>query len=158
MPPLQPAIVPWNLNELMASLRDGWEDESLVAISGLQHLFQESEGDETLLVMAARKNLVSAVERMLRLGADPCYSVRNTMSAIETACFFGSIKTLEIILKIPLLNITSKEPLLSIVIKKWPKKWKKKSDHELCFRLLNNWPGIGDEVGDASESNDDRNN
>lgn len=151
LPPLRPANELWDFQKLMASLRNEREAEFLVGIAkfaqshdaaALQSLFRESEGDDTLLVMAAKKDSVAAAERMLRLGADPNYSVRRNMTPVEAACIYGHWRMVEMLLRTPQLNVHTSDPLLSIIVKKIGEKVTNKCNYDKCFQLLINRPGI----------------
>lgn len=131
----------WNWHKLMAALRNEKEADFLRGLNSmhpndLENLFRDSDGDETLLIMAAKKDLTGAVERMLRLGADINYSVRQYLTPIEAACKYGHWRVLDIFLKSPDVNVRTPDPLLSVAVKNMGEKTTKKCDYEQCFRLL----------------------
>lgn len=146
----------WNFTKLIQALQNEQEMDFLHGLStvckeqdidnGEKHfpeqLFRDSDGDETLLIVAAKKGLVSCVERMLRLGADVNYKVRKNLSPIEAACKFGTWRILELFLKTPNINVHTDEPLLSIVVKKIGELVTNKCNYEKCFSLLLNHPDI----------------
>lgn len=131
----------WSWHKLMSALRNENEAEFLLGLNSmhpndLPNLFQNCEGDETLLISAAKKGLVTAVERMLRLGADINYSVRAYLTPVEAACKCGQWKVLALLLKAPDLNVRTGEPLLSITVKHIGDKITEKCNYEKCFKLL----------------------
>lgn len=146
----------WNFTKLMQALRNEQEMDFLHGLStvckeqdidnGEKHvpeqLFRESDGDETLLIVAAKRGLVSCAERMLRSGADANHKVRKNLSPIEAACKFGTWRILELFLRTPNINVHTDEPLLSIVVKKIGEHVTNKCDYEKCFSLLLNHPAI----------------
>lgn len=131
----------WNWHKLMATLRNEKEADFLLALNSmhpndLENLFRDSDGDETLLILAAKKNLTGAAERMLRLGADINFSVRQYLTPIEAACKYGHWRVLDLFLKSPDLNVRTSEPLLSIAVRNIGEKATKKCNYEKCFQLL----------------------
>lgn len=146
----------WDFTKLIMALRNEQEIEFLNGLSTIckekdvdngekrvpAQLFHDVDGDETLLIVAAKKGLIRCVERMLRLGADVNYKVRKNLSAIEVACRWGTWRVLELLLKTPTINVHTDEPLLIIVVKRIGELVTNKCDYERCFTLLLNHPDI----------------
>lgn len=143
IPPVKLAQEEWNFNRLMACLRNENEIQFLQGINAfvdsnsnekLTELFSAIEDDETLLISAVKYDLVIAVERMLRLGADINYGCRRV--PIEFACIFGHWRSLELLLKSPTINIHTTEPLLTIVVKNIGEHTTNKCNYDKCLQLL----------------------
>lgn len=145
----------WNWHKLMAALRNEKEADFLLGLNSmhpndLPNLFRDSDGDETLLILAAKKDLTGAAERMLRLGDDINYSVRQYLTPVEAACKHGHWRVLALLLKSPDLNVRTAEPLLSIVVKNIGEKSTKKCNYEKCFELLLQHSGIDVDQSDMN--------
>lgn len=143
LPPVQSAPEEWDFNKLMVYLRNENEMQFLQGINAfvdansnekLTELFCASEDDETLLISAVKHDLVMAVERMLRLGADINYGCGRV--PIEFACIFGHWRSLELLLKSPTINMYTKEPLLTIVVKNIGEHTTNKCNYDKCLQLL----------------------
>lgn len=137
----------WDFNQLKLCLERENEAEFLRGLniaaetnpSDLQQLFTASDDNGTLLVLAVRKGLTKAVERMLRLGADINYAVQTQqrpLTAIECACIYGHWQTLEILLQSPKINLNTAEPLVSIIVKNIGEQSSSKCNYEKCFQIL----------------------
>lgn len=156
LPTIRDADVQWNWHKLMAALRNEKEADFLLGLNSMQpndlpNLFRESDGDETLLILAAKKDLTGAAERMLRLGADINYSVRQYLTPVEAACKYGHWKVLALFLKSPELNVHTAEPLLSITVRNIGEKTTNKCNYKKCFHLLLTHPGIDVDQLDMNE-------
>lgn len=143
LPPFKSAQEEWDFNKLMMCLRNENEMQFLQGINAfvdlnsnekLTELFSASDEDETLLISAIKHDLVVAVERMLRLGADINYGCRR--APIEFACISGHWRSLELLLKSPTINIFTKEPLLTIVVKNIGELTTNKCNYDKCLQLL----------------------
>lgn len=147
LPSKRDADEQWNWHKFMAALRNEKEADFILGLNSmhpndLPNLFCDSDGDETLLILAAKKDLTGAAERMLRLGADINYSVRQYLTPIEAACKYGHWKVLAIFLKSPELNVHTAEPLLSTVVRNIGEKTTNKCNYEKCYQLLVTHPAI----------------
>lgn len=143
LPPVQSAQEEWDFNKLMTCLRNENEMQFLQGINAyvdlnsnekLTELFSAFEDDETLIISAVKHDLVMAVERMLRLGADINYG--SSRAPIEFACIFGHWRSLELLLKSPTINIYTKEPLLTIVVKNIGEQTTNKCNYDKCLQVL----------------------
>lgn len=139
----------WDLNRLIVSLQNENETEFLKGINWisennsdqLPEIFRAIENNETLLILAAKKGLASAVERMLRLGADinaTNETPHDPLNAIKSACIFGNWKVLDLLLKSPKLNLHDAGALISIIVKNIGERVTPKCNYEKCFQLLLN--------------------
>lgn len=138
----------WDFNVLISALRNENEGEFVQGLNViaeanekrraecLGELFTAIDSDETLLIAAIKRDLATAVERMLRLGADINYAVQK-QTPIEYACIFGHYHVLEVLLRSPRVRVNeASTPLASIVVKNIGERVTKKCDHERCFRQL----------------------
>lgn len=137
----------FDFNRLMVSLHN---DNGIEFLQGLNYyaenkpdqlseLFRAIDNNETLLILACKKGLASAVERMLRLGADVNGSIdtpHEPLNPIKSACIFGNWKVLETLLKSPNLNLSNSGALLSIIVKNMGEQVTHKCNYEKCFQLL----------------------
>lgn len=143
----------WDLNRLMTSLQNENEIEFLKGINWinennpdqLAELFRAIDNNETLLILASKKGLAAAVERMLRLGAD--INANNALphdplNAVKSACIFGNFKVLEVLLKSSKLDLQDSGALLSIIVKNIGEQVTQKCNYEKCFQLLLNHRNI----------------
>lgn len=130
--------------QLIASLKRENEIEFLgeinsIAEDRLAGLFRAVDNNNSLLTFACEKGLITAVETMLRLGADingTIDTTRGPLTPVESACHFGNWKVLDLLLKSPKLDLSRSEPLLSIVVKNIGEKETAKCNYEKCFQLL----------------------
>lgn len=144
----------WNFNTLMDCLRTEKEAEFLSGLNQITEsygneyptsligLFSSIENDETLLILACKKGLSVAVERMLQLGANVNYS-NSQQKPIEYACKGGYWTIIEILLKSPGIDVENVEtPLLSIVVNKNEKNPTANRNFNKCLELLLAHPTI----------------
>lgn len=140
----------WNFVTLMRALNNGREAAFLRGLSELyetlsndelQALFSEHDADETLMIVAARRNYTLAVERMIRLGANINYKISKNSSPIEVACHHGRWKVLELLLNTPNIELRTAEPLLSIIVKRVGDYTSDTCNFDKCFDLLIDHPG-----------------
>lgn len=143
----------WDFNRLMENLRNENETEFLKGINWisehspdqLEELFRAVDNNETLLITASKNGLASAVERMLRLGADinaTNETPHDPLNAIKSACIFGNFKVLDLLLKSPKLNLQDAGALISIIVKNIGERVTPKCNYEKCFQLLLNHRNI----------------
>lgn len=151
LPSIRPVYEKWDFQKLFATLRNERESEFINGLAQfarnnnsevIESLFRESEGDDTLLIMATKKDLSLAAERMLRMNADVNYSIRHNITPIEAACIYGHWKIVEMFLKSTKINIHTSEPLISIIVKKIGGKVTNKCNYQKCFKLLMNRNGM----------------
>lgn len=139
----------WDFNRLMACLQNENEMEFLQGINSiaenqpgeLPSLFSAIDNNETLLILASKKGLSSAVERMLRLGADINAKIDGShepLNPIKCACIFGNWKVLEILIKSPKLDLNNSGALVSIVVKNIGEHITQKCNYSKCFEILLN--------------------
>lgn len=139
----------WDFNRLMACLQNENEAEFLQGINfiaehkpdELKTIFAAIDNSETLLILACKKGLSLAVERMLRLGADINAKTDGSyepLSPIKCACIFGHWKVLEILIKSPKLDLSESGALISIVIKNIGERVTQKCNYSKCFEVLLN--------------------
>lgn len=142
-----------DFNRLMVSLLNENETEFLQGLNymaenkpdELPELFRAIDNNATLMILACKQGLASAVERMLRLGADINYSVDTPLeplNPIKSACIFGNWRVLEILLKSPKLDLSKSGALLSIIVKNIGERVTHKCNYEKCFQILLNHPNI----------------
>lgn len=129
LPPVrEPLNEKWDFNRLMMSLQHENEAEFLKGINfvaenhpdQLPELFNAIDNNESLLILACKKGLVSAVERMLRLGADINATIdtsKEPLNAIRSACICGHYKVLDLLLRSPKLDLSNSDALISIIVK-----------------------------------------
>lgn len=152
LPPIAEKLE-WSFTTLRMALINGKEAAFLRGLNdvytelynnkgALDELFAEQDGDETLLIAAARHNRAMAVERMIRLGANVNHKIRKNSSPIEIACHFGHYRILELLLKTPNIELRTAEPLLLIVVKRVGDATTATCDYNKCFDLLINHPGM----------------
>lgn len=136
-----------DFNRLISNLRSENETEFVQGINfiaesspnQLPGLFQAADDRDSLLTLACAKGLPTAIQTMLRLGADLNAAIdttRGPLTPVESACHFGNWKVLEILLKSPKLDLNRSGPLLSIVVKNIGEKDSPKCNYEKCFKLL----------------------
>lgn len=155
LPPIrdQSVVQSFDFNRLMVSLYNENETEFLQGLNfiaenkpdQLPELFRAIDNNESLLILACKKGLTSAVERMLRLGADINLAIDNPnepMNPVKSACHFGNWKVLEVLLKSPKLNLNESGALLSIVVKNIGERITQKCNYSKCFQILLDHPNI----------------
>lgn len=107
----------------------------------LHNLFETQDSGHTLLTLAVENNLVMAVERMLCLGADI-----KANSAIQHACANGYWRILEILLRLPKVDLSTNCPLVMAmrhcVTKSNSGESSNGRDYEKCCQMLINMPSI----------------
>lgn len=139
----------WDFNRLMACLQNENELEFLQGLNfiaenqadQLASMFSAIDNNETLLILACKKGLSAAVERMLRLGADINAKIDGThepLNPIKCACIFGNWKVLEILIKSPKLDLSNSGALISIVVKNIGERITQKCNYSKCFEILLN--------------------
>lgn len=147
LPPVREPSNNFDFNRLMTCLLNENEAEFL---RGLNHIaentpdqlpdiFRAVDNNETLLILACKKGLPLAVERMLRLGADINGTIdtpHEPSNPIKETCIFGNWKVLDVLLKSPKLDLKNCGALLSIVVKKIGDQVTNKCNYEECFRML----------------------
>lgn len=154
LPPVREQIEnKWDFNRLIVCLQNENETEFLRGVNfiaennpdQLLETFRAIDNNESLLILAAKKGMASAVERMLRLGADINATVETPhepLNAIKSACVFGSWKVLGVFLKSPKLDLKNSGALLSIIVKNIGERVTQKCDYEKCFQLLQNHQNV----------------
>lgn len=152
MPDLQlPAVreqsTHFDFNRLMVCLLNENETEFLHGLNHiaehnpeqLSELFRADDNNETMLILACKKGLSLAVERMLRLGADINAKVdtpHDPLNPIKSACIFGNWRVLEVLLKSSKLDLKNSGALLSIIVKNIGEQVTPKCNYEKCFQML----------------------
>ncbi|XP_031639764.1 transient receptor potential cation channel protein painless-like, partial [Contarinia nasturtii] len=155
LPPIRDQSIAqsFDFNRLMVSLLNENETEFLQGLNyiaeykpdQLPELFHAIDNNETLMILACKKGLTSAVERMLRLGADvnlPVDTPYDPLNPIKSACHFGHWKVLEVLTKSPKLNLNQSGALLSIVVQNIGERVTQKCNYTKCFEILLNHPNI----------------
>ncbi|XP_055300695.1 transient receptor potential cation channel protein painless-like [Sitodiplosis mosellana] len=149
---LQPVREPsthFDFNRLMVCLLNENEMEFLRGLNHiaehtpeqLPELFRANDNNETMLILACKRGMPLAVERMLRLGADINATIdtpHDPPNPIKSACIFGNWKVLEVLLKSPKLNLKNSGALLSIIVKHIGDQVTPKCNYEKCFQMLLN--------------------
>lgn len=126
----------------LRGLSDIYQEQQKNDVDVLEKLFCEHEADETLLIVAAKRDFVISVERMIRLGANVNCRIRRNLSPIDVACRFGHHKVLELLLKSPKIDLSTAESILSTVVKKVGEEQTNHCDFNKCLELLINHSGI----------------
>lgn len=153
LPPEREPSPNYDFNRLMECLRNENELEFLRGLNRiaentpdeLSGIFRAIDNGETLLILACKKGLVLAVERMLRLGADINATNGATyepLNPIKSACNFGHYKVLDVLLRSPKLDLKQSGDLLSTVVKNIGEKITIKCNYEKCFQSLLNHRNI----------------
>lgn len=101
----------------------------------LKQMFPKVDNGDTLLIMAVKNGLNSAVERLLELGADVNASngAKHPLTPLKAACIFGKSETLKILLQRPELDLKNAGSFVSIVVKNYDYKH---TDHKGCLDEL----------------------
>lgn len=139
----------WNFNRLYHTLKNRMEDEFL---AGMDHiaksspeimnvLFTATEQQETLLIAAVSKDLTTATQKLIDLGANVNYSIptenEDSLSPLKSAVIRGHWKCLAKLLKSPELNVNA-VPSLAIVARNLGRKLTKDANFDRCFQILLN--------------------
>lgn len=131
-------------NRLIEHLRSSNEDEFLEEINSvadreqLKNFLSKVDNSDTLLILAVKNGLVTAIEKLLELGADVNASNRaqHPITPLKAACIFGKSEALKILLQRPELDLKSAGSFVSVVVKNYDYKH---TDHKGCLdELLKN--------------------
>ncbi len=131
-------------NRLIEHLRSSNEEEFVEEIDSvtdrdqLKKFFLKVENSDTLLILAVKNGMLTAVEKLLELGADVNASnqAQHPLTPLKAACIFGRSETLKILLQRPELDLKNAGSFVSIVVKNYDYKH---TDHKGCLdELLKN--------------------
>lgn len=136
-----------HFNRLIEHLRSSNEDEFLEEINDigdrdqLKKFLTKVDNSDTLLILAVKNGLLTAVEKLLELGADVNASnqAQHPLTPLKAACIFGKSETLKILLQRPELDLKNAGSFLSIVVKNYDYKH---TDHKGCLDELLKHKGI----------------
>lgn len=101
----------------------------------LKKIFSKVDNSDTLLILAVKNGLQTAVEKLLELGADVNASnqAKHPLTPLKAACIFGKSEILKILLQRPELDLKNAGSFLSIVVKNYDYKH---TDHKGCLDEL----------------------
>lgn len=136
-----------HFDRLIEHLRSSNEDEFLEEIHSvgdrdlLKKFFSKVDNSDTLLILAVKNGLLTAVEKLLELGADVNASnqAQHPLTPLKAACIFGKSETLKILLQRPELDLKNVGSFVSIVVKNYDYKH---TDHKGCLDELLKLKGI----------------
>ncbi|XP_037046803.1 transient receptor potential cation channel protein painless-like [Bradysia coprophila] len=141
-------------NRLIEHLRNSNEDEFLEEINSvddrdqLKKFFSKVDNSDTLLILAVKNGLLTAVEKLLELGADVNASnqAKHPLTPLKAACIFGKSDVLKTLLQRPELDSENAGSFVSIVVKNYDYKH---TDHKGCLDELLKHKGIDINESDA---------
>lgn len=117
------------------------EIDSVADRNQLKKFFSKVDNSDTLLILAVKNGLSTAVERLLELGADVNASnqAQHPLTPLKAACIFGKSEALKILLQRPELDLKDAGSFVSIVVKNYDYKH---TDHKGCLDELLKHKGI----------------